>query len=454
MSPEVGTTDVPAASTPVSPVQSVLEDFDCQPVLFIGSGISRRYLGLPDWEGLLRHLLAKSDAFPAYEYLSQKFGDDKIHIGSAVSDLIFDWAWKAGKNKFEQDTFKSSSKSIFIKSLIADYLSSFDLSSLSGDKAEFAEELEALHHIRPHAVITTNYDGLAEQIFYNYKPIVGNDVIRYDMNAFGEIFHIHGSISDPKTIVITDEYYSNWFEDSKYIAARLLTYFAEHPVFIFGYGLGDFNVKRIIADVGRLVADTSGLISNVVQVIWDPNQPSDQILTDYAVVSGEDQYRIKVLRTNSLLGIFKEMHARHELKNVNPELLRALAARILKLTRHDIPNGSVEVSYGTLEGIAADEKKLPSLLGLTSIENINQDYPFISTMIAKEIGVKGPNQINKLFSQILEETGYDIKESDNYYHCRVKTGTKDSSFSRKYSHAAVALLKAVKNGEKYNIKKK
>jgi hypothetical protein len=53
-------------------VSSLLENFDCQPVLFVGAGLARRYIDAPDWEGVLRRIL---DILPApkatYEYLAQ-----------------------------------------------------------------------------------------------------------------------------------------------------------------------------------------------------------------------------------------------------------------------------------------------------------------------------------------------------------------------------------------------
>ena len=35
-------------------IAGILEEFDVQPVLFIGSGIARRYIDAPDWEAALK----------------------------------------------------------------------------------------------------------------------------------------------------------------------------------------------------------------------------------------------------------------------------------------------------------------------------------------------------------------------------------------------------------------
>ncbi|WP_425350024.1 SIR2 family protein [Methylobacterium tarhaniae] len=66
----------------------------------------------------------------------------------------------------------------------------------------FADEIASLRSIRPHAIITTNFDGFLKGIFDDYEPIVGQSVIVYNMNSFVNIYKIHGSNEDLASIVL------------------------------------------------------------------------------------------------------------------------------------------------------------------------------------------------------------------------------------------------------------
>lgn len=433
-----------------SAIRDLLLSFECQPILFVGSGLSRRYFGAPNWNELLNGIFKQlPNGESNYEYHRQKYNDDPILIGSALSEIVFEWAWRKGKQNFPEEFFSSGvNKDCFIKHLACDILRNCTPEIGEVDPS-FSRELVSLSDIKPHAIITTNYDMFLEQIFEGYEPITGQTILRYNTNSFGEIFHIHGDISNPSTIVLTADDYGEWKDKKKYVSAKLLTYFAEHPVFIFGYGLGDENVKAILRDIGELVADEAGLIPNVYQIIWQsgdlPKYPPDQAI--FSV--GDKEYRTKAIYTNDLKWVFDALKSQSALTSINPKLLRALAARMMKLIRHDIPSGSVSVNYDILERVADDSDELPTLLGISSINNPNQSHPLTITQVAQRLGFAHWSGANKLINRIKDEKGIDLRSSDNAYHCRIRTGK--SSAARKWSHKSVDLLGQLMASEDYNI---
>ncbi|OWZ89217.1 SIR2 family protein [Sinorhizobium sp. LM21] len=434
-------------------VRDLLLEFECQPILFVGSGISRRYFGAPNWHELLKVLFQKiPGGSDTYEYLRQKHDDDPIAIGSVLSDMVFEWAWKQARAEFPEEFFSTKvGKDSFLKHLACKHIEAITPKVTEIADTHLQKELEALADIKPHAIITTNYDLFLEQVFDGYEPITGQTILRYNTNSFGEIFHIHGDISNPTSIVLTQRDYAEWSEKKKYVSAKLLTYFAEHPVFIFGYGLGDPNVKAILRDIGELVADENGLIPNVYQVVWHPSL-SDKHPPDQAVFAVDGrEFRIRAIHTSDFEWIFKALKSQSALSSINPKLVRALAARTMKLIRHDIPSGSVQVDYDVLERVAGEKDYLPKLLGITIVDNPNQSHPYTLTQLSQRLGLPNWQAANHLLNRIKEEKAIDLRSTDNRYHCKIKTGNKASSMARKWSHEGVDLLKKVLNNEDYEI---
>ena len=428
-------------------VTALLDEFECQPVLFVGAGLSRRYMGTPGWEGVLRQALEKSQIQgPEFEYYFQKNNGNLIGVGTDIADEFFEWAWK-DKTRFPEPSYRSKDKSIFLKNFIAEILPKFEESNFSNS---LKEELEKFKNIRPHAIITTNYDDMLESIFEGYEAIVGKGVLRYNLNSFGEIFHIHGSALSPESMILVHKDYEGWHRESQYFASKLLTYFVEHPIFILGYSLGDPNIRTVLGDIGRIVADDTGLIRNVLQIIWNPDI-EEAIQREYSIEEGENQYRIRVIEIADLSGVYSLLLSRHELKDVNPALVRALAARVMKLTRKDIPNGEIEINYQVLESLTKDDSDLPRMLGLTLNDDPNKTHPFTLGIAAERMGLKSFNNLLPVIKKIQEKTGVDLRCDDNRYHLGVRTGKSPESVSHKWSHAAIDLFQKVINGEEYSL---
>lgn len=60
----------------------------------------------------------------------------------------------------------------------------------------FGDEISALRQIKPHAIITTNYDQMIEVLFPDLQPIIGQQILKGQQVSIGEIFKIHGCVRE------------------------------------------------------------------------------------------------------------------------------------------------------------------------------------------------------------------------------------------------------------------
>jgi SIR2-like domain len=157
---------------------------------------------------------------------------DLLKIGEEFAECYREWAWDAGRDNFPSDLFNADVPSdVYIKHAISEYLRSITPTALDDRKStELAKELEALKNIRPHAIVTTNYDQFIEVLFPEYQPIVGQQIIRSTILYVGEIFKIHGCVSNSPSLVFTEKDYNKFTNKKKYLSAKLLTFFSEHPL--------------------------------------------------------------------------------------------------------------------------------------------------------------------------------------------------------------------------------
>ena len=257
-------------------------------------------------------------------------------------------------------------------------------------------------------------------------------------------------------MVLVEKDYQEFDTDKRYLSAKLLTYFAEHPLLFVGYRAGDQNIKNVLYDISRMFRPEMELSPNIYILQWDGSQdetsypPREQILD----VGGGVNVRVKSITAASFEWVFKAFGTNGSLSKVDLKALRSLMARTVNLIRSDVPTKNIEVNYETLEHAIASGSNFANLFGISAVDNpaaANANHPYTSQMLAEKVGFKHWTKTNQLMEIVANAKGFDMKGSDNVYHVHIKTGKKDSSRVRKYSDAAVDLLLKVSRNEDYEI---
>lgn len=439
-----------------------VERMGCQPILFIGAGLSRRYFGAPSWEELLIRLAKDCPTIDKeYGYYKQTL-KDPIAIGEEFAKLYQQWAWGKGRAKFPEELFQPDvPEQAYIKHAISKIIDLCMPAALVDVKGKALKaEIDLLRAIRPHAVITTNYDGFLEMVFPDLTPVIGQKILHGTQVFFGEIFKIHGCTSDPNSLVFTGQDYAEFTRKKQYLSAKLLTYFSEHPLLIVGYSASDPNIRTILSDINECLPDSSfadGVISNIHVLEWRREMPTGYTPARERLIEieGGRSVRVRAIETDDLSWVFAAFGANPPLNNVNPKLLRALLSRSYDLVRHDIPRMTIQADFKMLGQSVNNGETFAKLFGLTTISSPSAhsaNYPFSLSEVAEKItgedGVYWAIAQN-LIDRITREKGVNIKASDNRYHARIKV-SKNSKTGR-YSPALVDLLKTVQSGADYTL---
>ncbi|WP_394921485.1 SIR2 family protein [uncultured Robinsoniella sp.] len=436
-------------------VLTCLENMNAQPILFIGSGLSKRYFNAPNWEQLLIDL---ADMCPKidkkYAYYKQSHSDN-IEIGQVFSGLFMEWAWTDGNNEFNKDLFEEDMPSdIYIKYKIKEIFEKITPKTVEEiPNKNYIEEIRILQSVNPHAIVTTNYDQFLECVFPEYYPVIGQKILKSNAMSVGEIYKIHGCVTEPRSLIFNKDDYDDFIVKKKYLSAKLLTYFMEHPLLLIGYNAEDPNIKAILSDIDEIISSDNELIPNIYILEWSSTPingipPRERLIS----IDGRRSIRVKSIHANEFDWVFELFATNSAIDNVNPKFLRALLARTYNLIRSDIPKKKVEIDFETLERVTSSDEEFAKLYGITTLgdpEQINATYPYSLTDVGRFLGYAGWYQANELIKKVEEEKDYRIKESDNKYHIAIKAGSRTTT--RKYSEKLVGLLKRVKDNLDYYI---
>ena len=429
-------------------IKTCIGDMACQPILFVGSGFTKRYLNGPNWEELLKDLAVRCPEIRQFAYYKQRY-PEFVDIGTQFAEKYNDWAWGAAQENFPKELYdEKSSPQIYIKYTVAQIFTEL----LASGKQDLADEIELLKKIRPHSVITTNYDQLLEELFPEYEAIVGQKILYANHSSIGEIFKIHGCASQPESIVLTRTDYDEFVKRKKYLSAKLLAFFAEHPLVFIGYRAEDPNIKAILSDIDEILSEEGKLIPNIYILEWDDRDLTEEYPRRERLIPVSDHRSVivKSIVAKDFSWVYSAFGAVEALQNVNPRLLRALLARTYQLVRTDIPRNPIQVDYRVLADVTEAEGQLAKLYGISDGADalaFNLTFPYTLTGLGQAMGYKYWHACGRLLATIAETTGVDIKSFDNKYHCAIMNGAEVQS--HRYSEAFRELLEKVRTGYEY-----
>jgi hypothetical protein len=294
-------------------ITEFISQYKNHPVLFIGTGISLRYLqNSYTWDGLLAKIASELKGNTEY-YLDIKAqceenGRYKFDKIASILEKEFNkdlMADRNGKFKDVNDAFYKSMESNINLSRFKIYIS--HLFSEISIKPEKEAELAELKKIRKNigSIITTNYDKLIEQTF-DFNKLIGNDILL--SNPYGSVYKIHGCASDAGKMIITTEDYSNFSDRYELIRAQLLSLFIHNPIIFMGYGIGDENIKSILKTIFTYIEPNSEQASkirgNFLLVEYESGVDSIEISEHDIDMEGFATVRINKIKTDNFIAIY------------------------------------------------------------------------------------------------------------------------------------------------------
>lgn len=276
-----------AASVGVSEeIAEIVDRGAGRPVLFIGSGFSRRYLGLEDWRALLQRF---SQGLPRpFEYYFARAQKDLPQTAELLAEAFNEVWWNDDRYLESREKYKDCVGAVSdpLKIEVSHYLGTIDATEVD---ARLDDELELFRQTAATAIVTTNWDCFLEQLFPTYQVFVGQgEAIARRVHGIGEIYKIHGSCDKPLSLVMTSADYRDYNDRNPYLAAKLLALFLEHPVFFIGYSVGDPNIKQILSRVAYCLDDVTRTVvgQRIAIVRWAPEEEAHTKIREIELEQG------------------------------------------------------------------------------------------------------------------------------------------------------------------------
>lgn len=376
------------------------------PILFVGSGLSKRYLyKYPTWDELLKHSFSKfnNDLFQYHKlvdmYTRQGYSNFEIYtkLGTYIEDefnkAFFDRKIKIGNSDNPSWVTRGISP---YKMFLSRYFKRLRLNRNTQDELN---KLKLLKN-KISAVITTNYDKLIEEEIFSsdYSVFIHqNELFSNESYNIAEIYKIHGCVSDASSIIITENDYRNFKESRKLIIAKMLTLFAESPIIFMGYSLTDEDIRDIIVDFLSCLTpkELNGIEEHFVFISWKENEQDLVEIKRTITTKNGVEIPITEIQTDNFTKVYDTLN--QIVPGVSPLKIRETKRVIKKIVDENISSENAEsiiVGLDDLQNVDLSSKPLAIAIGYR--ESILNKYGY--GMLSDEL--------------IFEDILYDNKKFD------------------------------------------
>lgn len=271
-------------------LENKLKTFDTLPFLFVGAGLSRRYLQTESWDGLLESYakIAKKSDF-GYRMYKEDLKTFETPVGEnpKLASLIEHDFNKRWLHDPEYERARERHKEAALAGI-----SPFKIDIAEGLKSkqenissEYQEEIELFKNLSSKhisGIITTNYDTFLESCFNDYDVFIGQEELIFSViQGIAEIYKIHGCVTQPESIVINEGDYIKFINKNAYLASKILTLFLEHPIIFIGYSINDPNIEEILSSIVDCLNEEQleVLRERFIFVEWNNSDDPDRIST-------------------------------------------------------------------------------------------------------------------------------------------------------------------------------
>jgi hypothetical protein len=351
---------------------SIFRSKGAGPFLFVGSGFSRRYLGLDDWKGLLSRFCVMNKPF---EYYLASADGNYPTAAKLIAQEFNDYWWNAPEylDSVTANKEKVVDSTSALRIEISRYLSK--LGQGNAKASAYPEEVALLSTLNVDGIITTNWDPFLEQLYPDYKRYIGQKELLFsNPQEVAEIYKIHGCATRPETLTLTSDDYDEFNLRNPYLAAKLMTIFVEHPIIFLGYSISDENISSLLKSISLCVGKEhlEKLRQNLIFVQRLNDGEENNISDTYFAVDGV-QIPLVLVKTDDFSEIYKALAATK----------RKIPARILRYCKEQMYE---------LVASAEPEKKL-AVVDIDSIQN-KTDLEFVvgvgvKALTENDIGVVG-----------------------------------------------------------------